>query len=300
MTSPRFSFRARNICICGTPLIANAREVARPSAWGEVTFRRCTACGSFVQSPEIAPDSLAAWYDSDAYQGSSTGGGAGYHNYLADEGARLSEAEQRYEHDLRPYLPQQGRILEIGCATGSLLAVARRHGHEVTGIDLSLRFVEFGRATHGLDLICGDFLDVPPPEHAFDLILIMGTISNLTDAFVQLEHAVSMLKPGGCVLLNLPAADSWVARLYGQRFWMFTPSVNTFYARGGIVKLLERVGLRVVSMKNDVQRPSFGKLAHHLKLAPLTWLVRTLRLGETRLPFGLPLPGIVLVRALKG
>lgn len=201
--------------------------------------------------------------------------------------------------DLEPHLPRCARVLEIGAATGSQLVPLRAAGHQVRGIDLSSEFVAFGRDQHGLDLEHQNFLDMAQPEDPFDMILLLGTISNLGDPRRHLAHAAGMLKPGGTLILNLPVNDSLPARLYGERFWMFTPSVNTFYSSAGISRLLEQSGFTIAEFRMDRQRPSFGKLAHHLRIGALAWLVRVLGLGEKRLPFGLPIPGIRYIRAIK-
>ena len=48
--------------------------VERKTDWGSVYFKKCPACGSFVQSPQLENSSLAKWYDSDDYQRSGASG----------------------------------------------------------------------------------------------------------------------------------------------------------------------------------------------------------------------------------
>jgi Methyltransferase domain len=137
-----FRYTPRQSCVCGAPLRDLPPEVKRDYSWGVVTFAHCPACGSYLQSPQIEESSLAQWYDSPDYQGSDSQAGAGYHNYFADEDARVIEARGRYEGDLMPFLPAGARILEVGCATGSLLSVLREAGHTVSGVDLVQKFCQ--------------------------------------------------------------------------------------------------------------------------------------------------------------
>src|SRR5207244_2439117 len=119
----------REFCVCGLPLPTTAQAYSRAYAWGAVYFKRCPSCRSWCQSPQIISDSLAAWYDSDIYQGSTTHSGAFYSNYLADEPNRLREARVRFSRDLAAILPPSGaEVLEIGCASGSLLVALRDAG----------------------------------------------------------------------------------------------------------------------------------------------------------------------------
>src|SRR6185295_3471231 len=128
----------RSHCVCAFPLPENPQFVRKTFACGDVRFARCESCGSWCQCPQITAESLGQWYDSDQYQGSCAQRGTAYANYLQDEDHRIVEARQRYQNDLATHLPASGaRVLEVGCATGSLLTVVREAGHEVCGIDLS-------------------------------------------------------------------------------------------------------------------------------------------------------------------
>jgi ubiquinone/menaquinone biosynthesis C-methylase UbiE len=80
------------------------------------------------------------------------------------------------------------RILEVGCSTGGLAAQLGQEGFEVTGVDRSIRAIEFARrhrqATR-LDFIVADALRLPMPESVFDLTLA-ASLLNLVDTPLQL------------------------------------------------------------------------------------------------------------------
>lgn len=296
----RFSYVNVKACICGAALRDQGRVVSKQVAWGEVAFRHCVDCGSFIQSPQVAGESLAAWYDSPEYHGGGGRAGSVYHDYIGDEGPRLIEAEARVDNDLVPLLPEMGgRVLEIGCATGSLLKTLADRGHSVLGIDLSASFSEYGRERYGIDIRCADFMEVDLPSGGFDLVVLLGTLSNLQACRQSLVRIHSLLAPGGRVFANFPAADSLPARLYGSRFWMFTPSVSSFMSRSGARALFSATGFNDIRMRMDRQRPSLGKLLQHAKLAPLIGLIERLFGTGARLPFPLPIPGIVSVTAQR-
>ena len=293
----RFSFRPRPTCICGGPLGATSVERRVPQPWGDVIFKSCEACGSWCQSPEIEPASLAAWYDSDSYQGSSQQSGGAYQNYAADEAARLLEARERFTRDIAPFLPHGGSaILEIGCASGSLLVAAREAGHVVTGVDLSPRFAEQARSCNGIDVRVGDFLTLPWPVSAFDAVLMFGTASNLSNLPEVLRKIRRLLRPDGRLFLNFPPCDTWVARWYGQRFWMFAPSANTFSSIRGMRQCATGSGWIVEAESMDRQRPSWAKLLKHARLTSI--IPRGLRalLSSDLVPFRVPIPAVHLLR----
>jgi SAM-dependent methyltransferase len=263
-----------------------------------VYFVRCRSCGSYLQSPEVTPASLASWYDSTEYQGEPGTPGSAYVDYAQDEASRIIEAKSRFERFLGPILPSRARVLEIGCATGSLLSVLKAAGHFVSGVDLSRRFVTRACEVHGLEVAHGDFLQFEWSAESFDAVMMFGTISNLQNLAASLAKMSALLKEGGSLLFNFPNADSVVARLYGQRYWMFAPSVSNFMTVGGCVQALQHAGLSIRDIRIDRQQPSFSKLLHHTQLDRFL-PSRLLRNSHRALPYPIPVPGIKFVRAVK-
>lgn len=293
-----FKFEARSRCVCGSPLAKIGVETNFvKSSWGEVSFSKCRECGSWCQTPSITRESLADWYSSEAYWGSNDLKGAAYANYEQDERVRLAEGEHRYFNQLsKLHNSSPLDILEVGCASGSLLSVLREKGHNVVGVDMSSTLVEQARDRYGLNLLEGDFLEFDWSDNLFDLVLLFGTISNLSHIPESFHKIRSMLKPGGILVFNFPFSNSIIASIYGKRFWMFTPSVKTILSRKGCINLLERVGFTEIEIRTDWQRPSFSKLFHHAKL-PALQKIKLLNQNFTSLPFQVPIPGVALVTA---
>jgi SAM-dependent methyltransferase len=298
MAPASFAFVPRSRCICGAQLSGTSAEVARRLPSGEVSFRSCTACGSWVQSPMLTAASHSAWLDSSDYQGAERKRGVGYADYARDERQRALEAALRYRRDIAPYLRPRSRVLEVGCASGTLLAEIARHGHEVIGCDLSARFAQAARRLYGLDVTVADWLDLALPPASLDAVLLLGTVSNLRCLGECLERARGQLRPGGMLFFNFPAADSLPARLYGKRMWMFTPSVMQFMTRRGVAAALDRAGLAIAACRTDRQAPSLGKLIGHARLVGLYPLFDRLGLLDVRVPVALPIPGVLAVRAV--
>jgi SAM-dependent methyltransferase len=126
--------------------------------------------------------------------------------------------------EITPWLGRQpANILEIGSASGSLLAAVREAGHQVTRVDLSPRFAEQARRLSGLELLERDFLKLPLPERAYDAMLLFGTISNLTDLLETFRRIGRLVRENDHVCLNFPHCDSWPARLTADDFGCSPP-----------------------------------------------------------------------------
>jgi SAM-dependent methyltransferase len=230
-------------------------------------------------------------------QGSASQRGSAYANYLEDESERIAEGRRRYERDLAPLLPAaSAMVLEIGCATGSVLRAVRDAGHRVLGIDLSPRFAAAAGELHGIEVRVGDFRDLALPGD-IDMVTLFGTISNLTDLADALRAIHAQLRPGGVLVANYPAADSWTARAYGRRLWMFAPSASTILTTDGCRRALERAGFRVAAERADRQMPSLRKVLNHTGASPLLSVVDRLGISNATIPMPLPIPGVRLAVA---
>lgn len=286
-------------CICGTSLTDSSFSIEKKTSQGTIRFLKCPSCGSFMQKKYIDNESLSAWYDSQEYQGGEKSHGQIYIDYLSEEKQRLKEAHNRYKQYIEPIALKNSNILEIGCATGTLLAVCKEYGHNVMGCDLSTRFSAYGEKEYGIRIDCKDYLDLSIQPESLDIILMFGTVSNVQDLPGTLERIKTHLKPEGTLLCNLPLADSWPAKLYGDRYWMFTPSISTFMTMHGLQTALNKADLSIDYICIDRQQPSLRKILGHAKFRSLIFLIERLGLKEIQLPFYIPIPGVYLCRAIK-
>jgi SAM-dependent methyltransferase len=249
----------------------------------------------------VSAGSLASWFASSEYFGAKGGRGSAYADYLADEANRFSEARERVARDLRPIFPAGARLLEVGCATGSLLAALREKGYVVTGVDVSEPLARHARAAYGLDVRVGLFEEVPLPDASYDGVLMFGTICNFPRFHETLDRVCKLLSAGGLLVFNIPVADAWIVRyLYRSSFWMFAPSANFFATEAGCRRALARAGLCVETMRRDLQRPSLRKLLHHGKVDRVLSLLERLGLGGAALPGAIPAPAVRFVVARRG
>lgn len=113
------------------------------------------------------------------------------------------------KYDEMPELEQlalkecKGKILDVGAGAGSHALYLSDLGMDVTAIDISSGAVEFMKA-NGLQAEKQDFFAYSGKK--FDTILLLmngigiaGTLANLPKT---LEHAKSLLNPGGCILCD--------------------------------------------------------------------------------------------------
>jgi len=121
-----------------------------------------------------------------------------------DHGLRDAAVRDAWARRLQAWLPPPpSDVLDLGCGTGSLALVAVEAGHRVVGVDLSPRMVERARAKLGgaATVLAGDAADPPVGERRFDVVLVRHVTWTLPDPHTALRHWVSLLRPGGRLVL---------------------------------------------------------------------------------------------------
>ncbi len=134
----------------------------------------------------------------------------------------------------------RGRLLDLGCWVGFLLAEARDRGWDGVGVEPSAFASGFAREQLGLDVRTGELFSASLPAHSFDAIVMGDVIEHLPNPAAALERIRGLLRPGGVVWLALPDAGSAVARLLGRRWWSVIPTHVQYFTRDSMTLLLER------------------------------------------------------------
>ena len=113
-------------------------------------------------------------------------------------------------HLLDRHLPRVGpalKILDGGCGTGAAMKYLCRYG-EVTGFDYAAEALRFSQKRGHTRLAQASVLEIPFARDLFDLIVSFDVIC---ERGVHDEQALAefarILKPGGLVMLRLPAYD---------------------------------------------------------------------------------------------
>jgi SAM-dependent methyltransferase len=113
---------------------------------------------------------------------------------------------------------EESSLVDVGCGSGNVLAYLREATglHNLTGIDVSPRYLEQARKRTGCETHLGSILEIGVVERLagrFDFALLGAVLHHLVGrtrrasrerARVALSHAVSLVRPGGHVVVHEP------------------------------------------------------------------------------------------------
>ena len=155
----------------------------------------------------------------------------------------------RYERHLGP------EVLEVGCGSGNFSVLMAARGHKVTGIDIEPAYV--AAAQKRLADFAGSSAavgDATAAEFAarFDTVVALDVLEHIADDAAFLERLRGALKPGGKIVLKVPA---------GPR--LHSPMDDAIghhrrYDRGSLAATLRRAGFEPVEIGHINMPGVFG------------------------------------------
>lgn len=111
------------------------------------------------------------------------------------------------ERRIRP--PANARILEVGCGTGHNLEMLSRFGHvEASELEPEARQLSSERLGRPVQEAALPDLSMFPPDR-FDLVALLDVLEHVEDDAGSLEAIRGRLKPGGKLLVTVPA-NRWM------------------------------------------------------------------------------------------
>lgn len=118
---------------------------------------------------------------------------------------------RRIAADVAAVAPDGARVLEVGCGPGRLsILLARRHGLDVTGIDLDPAMIQRARANaarpeggdqHRPPFLVGDVSSLAFPDGSFDLVVSTLSMHHWADPGAGLAEIGRVLRAGGRALV---------------------------------------------------------------------------------------------------
>jgi SAM-dependent methyltransferase len=259
-----------NACIvCGA-------EDARPFHPG---LLRCRACGHGWADLHLSPDQLARLYRRDYFFGEE------YLDYVADRAIIQKNFRLRLSVLERFCDPaRHRRLLEVGCAYGFFLDLAREHFESVTGIDITEDGARYARETLGLDAQLGDLLAYDFGDRRFDVACLWDTIEHLPRPDLVVERLARLTDPGALLAVTTGDIGSLNARLGGRRWRLIHPPTHLHYfTRPSLLRLLDRHGFepvydRTCGFYRGADFTAYNLLVLRWKLPRLYALLKRLRL----------------------
>lgn len=226
------------------------------------TLLKCSDCGLLFTDQSSVRSSFL--YDKDYFNSVHTNFFAtskqGYEKYL-----KSSKKLKNFVHVLEKIKRRKptGKFLDIGCATGVFLDLARKRGYDVLGVDVSSFACKYATDTFQVPTKCGKLEELHLPGKQFDIITMWDVLEHVNDPKMFLNEVSRILKDDGVIFIltiNDTSLMGWLAEAsYVGTFRQFKYFVrlihpihhNFHFKEHHLRKYLALTGFQVLSMEKS-------------------------------------------------
>lgn len=144
------------------------------------------------------------------------------------------------------WVPEEVRVLDIGCGQGEALAYHEARGCEAWGTEAD-RNVASSVARFGYNINIGIFNKEDYPGKYFDYVTLDQVVEHLRDPLGSLKDIRQILKPGGKLVISTPNHKGLSARFFGRK-WLHwhVPYHMHFFTRDSLNELAVAAGFEVL------------------------------------------------------
>jgi SAM-dependent methyltransferase len=196
----------------------------------------CAACGAGFADGIPTQSELDRYYEERSK-----------YTYAHAAGAESPYDFKRFEliaDQFEAHLPDKtARILDIGCATGGLLAVLRRRGYtNVLGSDPSATCAEAARRLYGIEVKTATLAQHAAWTERFDAVLLVGVLEHVREVRAAVQIVAGLLAPGGKFYCAQPDVEAF-AECHNAPYQQFSTEHVNFFSRVSLGALLASAGL---------------------------------------------------------
>jgi 2-polyprenyl-3-methyl-5-hydroxy-6-metoxy-1,4-benzoquinol methylase len=183
---------------------------------GEKSILWCADCGFGWQHPLPNSEEIRDYYDVCPT----------YNIHGVDEKEASAIKRIRRIDRLMTY---RGRLLDIGSGLGYFLKIAQDDGWSVTGLEPQKSAALFCQNNLGINVIMGGIHNHKFDRESFDVVTLWDVWEHVHDPLQFFDQCISLLAPGGLLVLAVPNASGLPARIFkGQWRYVMKTHLNYF------------------------------------------------------------------------
>ncbi len=235
-----------------------AVEAATPVTGYDVTV--CSACGCGYADGIPGQDAFDAYYR-----------GMSKYEYHQRDGAE-SEFDARrlavIAGIIAPLVPRRdARILDIGCATGRLLANLRELGFpNVEGADPSPACASAAKRLYDISVHTSTLAELGAGAGRYDVVILVGVLEHLRDLGAAFAHLRAILNPSGLLYVEVPDATAF-ADWSNAPYQDFSTEHINFFAPGSLDNLMRVHGFTRAYLEQNHREQSWKTVMSNVSAA---------------------------------
>lgn len=221
---------------------------------GYFSVSKCPKCEFVFTNPQADEDDLKRLYSTEYY-------GEEHQRFWPVIEKVINSFRRRRIEKIEKF-KRKGRILDIGCGRGKMLAGLKGRGWETYGTELSEESASYAKEKLGLNVYPGDFLSSRFPSDFFDCVTLFHVLEHLKDPLKNLMEIKRILKKDGLLLIALPNFGGGQSEFSGRTwFHLDVPRHYSHFTLKTLRRFLDNAGFRIKKVNRfSLEYDPFGSL----------------------------------------
>ena len=204
---------------------------------------KCRKCGFAWLTPQPSSHQLESLYTQNYYNS----WGLNKEEDFQDVREMKRKTFNRWLNEIEKYI-KFGKILDIGCAMGFFLEVAKEKGWEIFGVEQSEYAAKLAKKELGNRIYCGTLEKAGFDDSSFDVVTVIDLLEHVKDLLHFLQEIYRIMKPNGILTISTPNINSLTARLMGPHWFHFKLEHLYYFSPKTMSKLLSKSRFKLVEI----------------------------------------------------
>lgn len=163
-----------------------------------------------------------------------------------------AEGQRRVLENINVISPGRGKLLEIGCASGHFLEIARQDGWDVSGIEPSKWASKIARERYSLNVYTGTLKSENFPKNNYDVVVCIDVVEHVLKPKKLLKNINRILTKDGLVVIVTPDINSVLARLLEEKWWHIRQDHIYYFSENSLRNLIFSAGFKNYELRRYV------------------------------------------------
>ncbi|MDB5054932.1 MAG: hypothetical protein JWM44_2982 [Bacilli bacterium] len=172
-------------------------------------YMKCSNCFTLINSPR----QITAFYDVENDDEAFYGKNYWMKHQTDDLGnptiflrsrKDLTERCLYWLRRILSYKVTPGSTLEVGSGPGAFVQILKSVGFDSKGLELSPWVANYGKETHGVEIINSKIEDVSETLTQNDIVILMDVLEHFTDPLEPIKHVKKVMKNNGLLVIQTP------------------------------------------------------------------------------------------------
>lgn len=152
------------------------------------------------------------------------------------------------------HIPSKSQVLEIGCGAGIFLEKLVSKGCQVEGLELNSKAITDCRKK-GLT-VHAELIEsyAPKKNRYFDVVCSFQVLEHVTDVKSFLTNALTVLKPGGLMIISVPNSDPYFLKHDKYHTLNLPPHHAGLWSKKSLKKITDFFAMNLVTVKAEPLR----------------------------------------------